>query len=277
MRLLLSLSLTFVVGTVACRTEETLDCPGDSAESDSGICDCGQGTAWVASTESCEKQAINPVGGGDSGVLDGASAPGDAGIDMDARTALAESMPAVADITPVLGADASIRTQVPGDRSTNGSKGPAGVSGARSAPMTTPAPVQVNIPDALIGSGPTTMPTTASTPPRVCVIEAEICDGKDNNCNGQVDEGWALKIDAATSSSPFGGGAMRPTVNRWAGSRCYQPCVGSPSYSVRGKFQCDVAKREMVCGSLENGCVPMATPYGDDDPPGLVATYPVRD
>lgn len=142
-----------------------------------------------------------------------------------------------------------------------------------SVPM--PSPPSERKPEATPGtaSGPS-VPTPPMPP--ACVAEAEICDGKDNNCNGQVDEGWSIKVDVATSSSPFGGGATRPTVNRWVGSRCYQPCVGEPSYSVRGKFRCDVAKREMACGSLELGCVPMGTSYGEDDPPGLFPTYPVR-
>lgn len=127
---------------------------------------------------------------------------------------------------------------------------------------------------------PATAPRATSaavaTPNGACVADGDrdICDGRDNDCNGKVDEGWTMQTDVVTGSS--GPKGTRQTVNRWVGSTCFQPCAGSPMYSVRGKFECDVAKREMVCGSLESDCDPRATAYGADDPTGLVATYPTR-
>lgn len=235
---------------------------------------CPEGTTLDKQTQICVGNERAP-GAADGGVSEGPTTPsthaGDAG------SAASDSGAAV---SPALRPDASVVAAMPDSGATSPGEEitpqpaanpgsnvdqapPSEGSASRSKPDSTPN-----------NQTPAQPPTSDAT----CVPDGDrdICDGKDNNCDGRVDEGWSITVPVVTGSSgPWGQGATLPTINRWTESPCLQPCVGS--YSVRGKFVCDLALKQMACGALQSGCVPIATPYAEDDPPGLVATYPVRD
>jgi hypothetical protein len=163
MHRLLLIILAFSVTHIACGKDNPLPCPGGSVESDSEVCDCPADTTWVEATERCETRDSSPVALADGGGLDGATAE----LDGRVRSPDAGGAP-----PPPTGIDAS----------TAGGGGSMQADAAADPDPSPPGPVTTPPPPP-----PSQAPTVASTPS--CVAAAETCDGRDNDCDGQVDEG----------------------------------------------------------------------------------------
>lgn len=119
----------------------------------------------------------------------------------------------------------------PGDPATERGDGGVPADGRSDTTAANDAPMTVDVPPAGDSSG--------GSAPEACVRQTEVCDGRDNDCDGERDEG--LIEDCRTAC---GQGTRRCMNGRWDDSRCPRaPAAADPmACGTPGDIVCEVCK-----------------------------------
>ncbi len=236
MRRTLSCAALASIGALACHRSPD-HCESEGAVKTQGLCDCPPGTKLDKPSDTCIPEQSEPVSDGSTTGLyanetDGSmpSSDGPAGMhDFDAASEMAPTSAAPADSgSPQPTTDPVMHDA--GDVSDHVAE-----AGTSSAPDD----------GSLVDGGESGMEIT-------CAPSAEICDGKDNNCNGQVDEGVknACGGCAALANAP--------------GSSC---SAGADTCARTGMYRCDGID-SVTCDATP---LPLQTWYPDCDGDGYAA------
>jgi Putative metal-binding motif len=230
-RSLLMVSLMSLV--VACRSDD-VDCSGIGAvETDSGVCDCPAGTTWIPIKAICEATSSSIAT--DAGARDAGVQLADSGIDA--------------------GGSAPDAARLDATQAATGDAAPPAVDAADAVQVDAAAVIGAAADAATVDTGVSSTPPVAMPP--ACVPtspKTEVCDGKDNDCDGVVDNGPTEVCD--TKDNDCDG-----TIDE--GFVTGGPCTaGNGECLATGTLQCDPSGA-VACTAVAKAAAAAAEVCGD--------------